>query len=286
MRSHFIHILKGSKKMKKSLFTLNILFCLLLMINPSITTAEENKNILSFEELSIKIMPEFAYHPNDEKKDHPPLLIGYQGTMLNNTDQPQKGQIEIPLPMEEKNFRIGYVADYSSDLSKVYEIEYIINEDKGTISWTTSEEIQPQEVYKFVVEYYTDNLAVNKDKKSLSYKFQSFADISLFNVSFIQPLMAENIVLDPAPEEKQTHADEEGIFSYNFQGLKAGDSKSFTLNYERSEGRPTVEFVKDKPVQKKEAKTGFNMLEIAAFSVIGLIMIGGMTVLVIRKRKQ
>lgn len=154
--------------MKKYLVILNILFCLLLMIYPSITTAEENKNILTFEELSIKVMPEFAYHPNDEKKEHPPLLIGYQGTMLNQTDQPQKGQIEIPLPMDEKNFRVGYVADYSSDLSKVYEIEYTIDEDKGTISWTTSEEIQPNEVYKFVVEYYTDKLTVDKEKSHLT----------------------------------------------------------------------------------------------------------------------
>ncbi|MDF2856712.1 MAG: hypothetical protein K0Q87_2563 [Neobacillus sp.] len=285
MRSHYIHILKGRIKMKKQFVTLNILFCLLLMINPAKIVAEENKNILTFEELSIKIMPEFAYHPKDEKKDHPPLLIGYQGTMLNNTDQPQQGQIEIPLPMDEKNFRIGYVADYSSDLSKVYEIEYIINEELGTISWTTSEEIQPKEVYKFVVEYYTDNLTVTNDKKSLDYQFQSFADISLFNVSFIQPLMAENIVLDPAPEKKETHADEEGIFSYNYQGLKAGDSKSFSLNYERSESKPTVEFVDDKPAQSKEVKKGFNKLEIAAFGVIGLIMIGGMTVLLRRNRK-
>ncbi len=188
--------------------------------------------------------------------------------------------------MDEKNFRIGYVADYSSDLSRVYEIEYIINEDKGTISWTTSEEIQPKEVYKFVVEYYTDNITVNKDKKSLAYQFQSFVDIKLFNVSFIQPLMAENIVLDPAPEKKQTHADEEGVFSYNFQGLKAGDTKSFTLNYERSESKPTVEFVNDEPIQKKVAEKDLNMLEIAAFSVIGLIAIGGMTFFVKRKRKQ
>ncbi|WP_342432685.1 hypothetical protein [Neobacillus sp. FSL H8-0543] len=271
--------------MKKYLVILNILFCLLLMIYPSITTAEENKNILTFEELSIKVMPEFAYHPNDEKKEHPPLLIGYQGTMLNQTDQPQKGQIEIPLPMDEKNFRVGYVADYSSDLSKVYEIEYTIDEDKGTISWTTSEEIQPNEVYKFVVEYYTDKLTVDKEKKSLDYQFKSFADISLFNVSFIQPLMAENIVLDPEPEKKQTHADEEGIFSYNFQGLKAGDSKSFSMKYERSETKPTVEFVDDEPVQNKETKNDLNMLEIAAFSVIGLIAIGGMIILVKRRKK-
>src|SRR3954451_5954647 len=138
--------------MKRLLFLSSVL----LLFNPSITNAEETQNILSMQELSIKVMPEFTYHPNDVNKEHPPLLIGYQGTMLNQSDQPQKGQIELPLPLGDKNFRIGYVADYSSDLSKVYEIEYIIDQENGTISWTTSEEIQPNDVYKFVVEFYTD----------------------------------------------------------------------------------------------------------------------------------
>jgi hypothetical protein len=144
--------------MKKFLFNINIFLCLLLLLHPSITAGEENQNILKMEELSIKVMPEFAYHPNDVTKEHPPLLIGYQGTMRNQSAQPQKGQIEIPLPMTDKNFRIGYVADYSSDLSKVYEIEYILDQEKETISWTTSEDIQPNDVYKFVIEFYTDTI--------------------------------------------------------------------------------------------------------------------------------
>ncbi|MDQ1001150.1 hypothetical protein QFZ28_001550 [Neobacillus niacini] len=144
--------------MKKLLLSINIMLCFLLLLNPAMIAGEENQNILTMEELSIKVMPEFSYHPNDFKKEKPPLLIGYQGTMRNLTEQPQKGKIELPLPMEETNFRIGYVADYSSDLSKVYEIEYIIDQKKGTISWTTSEEIQPNDVYKFVVEFYTDSI--------------------------------------------------------------------------------------------------------------------------------
>ena len=139
--------------MKKLLFNIHILLCFWLLFTPSHTLAEENQNILTMEEFSIKLMPEFAYHPNDEERVHPPLLIGYQGSMRNLSKLPQKGQIELPLPMEDKNFRIGYVADYSSDLSKVYEIEYIIDQEKGTISWITSEEIQPNDVYKFVVEF-------------------------------------------------------------------------------------------------------------------------------------
>jgi hypothetical protein len=274
--------------MKKLLFNINIFLYLLLLLNPSITAGEENQNILSMEELSIRVMPEFAYHPNDEKKDHPPLLIGYQGTMRNQSEQPQKGKIEIPLPIEDKNFRVGYVADYSSDLSKVYEIEYILDQEKGTISWTTSEEIQPNDVYKFVVEFYTDNIMVEKEEKSLSYQFKSFTDIGLFNVSFIEPLEAEKVVLDPAPEEKNTHGDEKGIHSYFFQGLKSGEEKSFTLTYERAETTPTVEMMEkqeQQPIDIEENKTSPAILSIAAVSGIGLIAAGAFAFFMKRKRE-
>jgi hypothetical protein len=274
--------------MKKLLININIIICLLLLLNPSITAGEENQNILRMEELSIRVMPEFAYHPNDEKKDHPPLLIGYQGTMRNQSEQPQKGQIEIPLPVEDKNFRIGYVADYSSDLSKVYEIEYILDQEKGTISWTTSEEIQPKDVYKFVVEFYTDTIMVEKEKKSLSYQFKSFTDIGLFNVSFIEPLEAEKVVLDPAPEEKNTHGDEKGVHSYFFQGLKSGEEKSYTLTYERADTKPTVEMMEkqeQQPIDIEENKKGPAILSITAVSGIGLIAAGAFVFFMKRKRE-
>jgi hypothetical protein len=272
--------------MKKQLFTIIIL--LSLLINPSFSSAEEGKNPLSMEELSIKIMPEFAYHPNDVKKELPPLLIGYQGTMLNHSDQPQKGQIEIPLPMNDKNFRIGYVADYSNDLSKVYEIEYIIDQEKGTITWTTSEEIQPNEVYKFVVEFYTDTINVEKEKKTVSYQFKSFTDIGLFNVSIVQPLKAKKVELTPAPEEKKTHADEEGVTSYNFQGIQAGDEKSFTLTYERSETRPSVELIdqKEQPIENVENKSGYSILSFGAVGGAGLLAAGTFTFFMKRKREK
>ncbi|MEH7492350.1 hypothetical protein [Neobacillus niacini] len=274
--------------MKKLLLSIHILLCFLLLLNPSVTAGEESRNILTMEELSIKVMPEFAYHPNNVNKEHPPLLIGYQGTMRNLSEQPQKGQIELPLPMEDKNFRIGYVADYSSDLSKVFEIEYIIDQEKGTISWTTSEDIQPNDVYKFVVEFYTDAIMADKEKKTLSYQFKSFADIGLLNISFIQPLRAKKVVLTPAPEEKKTHADEEGVYSYFFQGVKAGEENTFTLTYERNETKPSIELMDKQeqqpidPVQNKKNPATFSI----AVSGVGLLAAGAFTYLFKRKRRN
>jgi hypothetical protein len=275
--------------MKRLLLNINIILCFLLLVTPSMAAGEENQNILKMEELSIKVMPEFAYHPNDEQKEHPPLLIGYQGTMRNLSEQPQKGQIEIPLPMKEKNFRIGYVADYSSDLSKVYEIEYIIDQEKGTISWTTSEEIQANDVYKFVVEYYTDTIMVEKEKKTLSYQFKSFTDIGLFNISFIEPFQAKKVLLNPAPEKKKTHADEKGVYSYFYQGIKAGEEKSFKLTYERNQTKPTIEILETKeqpPVDTVENEEKPAILSIAAVSGAGVLVAGAFTYLAKRKRRK
>lgn len=267
--------------MKKYLFIVSIIWAFMY---PSVSFAESN--ILNMEELTIQVMPEFAYHPNDQQKDHPPLLIGYQGSMVNNSDQPQKGQIEIPLPMGEKNFRIGYVADYSSDLRKSYEIEYTIDRDKGTISWTTSEKIGPNERYKFVIEFYTDNLEVNKAKKTFAYQFKSFADIGLVNVTFTEPSKAKKFKLSPDPDENQNHGEAANTFSYLFQGLKAGEEKNFTLTYERSEEKLSTELLNDSAEVKGNENKKSTSIAIGAFSGISVLSVAALTILIRNRRKR
>jgi hypothetical protein len=273
--------MKGSQYMNKYIVIVSIIFACMF---PSMSFAE-SKSILIMEELSIQVMPEFAYHPNDNKKEHPPLLIGYQGSMVNNSDHPQKGKIEIPLPMEKENFRIGYVADYSSNFSKAYEIEYIIDPEKGTISWTTSEEIKPNERYKFVIEFYSDSIETNKEKKSLQYEFKSFADIELVSLTFTQPQKAKKVKITPAPEEKQNHGIEENTYSYLYHQVKAGDVKNFVLTYVRSESKPVTELMNNETMDVDVNEKKSNRFAIGAFSGIGVLSAGAITIL-LRKRKR
>ncbi|WP_066310962.1 hypothetical protein [Bacillus sp. FJAT-29814] len=269
--------------MKKILLIILVLFA---VVSPSICYAEgTHQPALSLEELTIQVMPEFAYHPNDQEKDHAPLLIGYHGSMINNSEQPQIGQIEIPLPMNDPGFRIGYIADYSADLKQVYEIEYAVDKDRGTISWTTSEEISPKERYKFVVEYYTDSLKVDGAKKSLAYQFKSFVDIGLVNVNFLQPNKAKDMKLSPKPEE-QSHGDGKDTYAYHFQDVKAGDQKSFKLTYQRSEKKTTIELLSiEKNVEEKSDKK-INYLAVGTFGGVSLVSVGALSLLIRRNRKQ
>jgi len=228
--------------MKKIIFSWIGAIILLLNV-PYYSYAETEAPLLKLEELNIQIMPEYAKHPKEKDTENLPLLIGYHGTLMNTTDKPQKGQIAIPLPMKESNFRIGFVAEYSRDLSELNEIEYEIDEQTSTILWETKEEIQPNEPYKFVIEYYTGQLKGDKDTKKLTYKFRSFSDIGLVSVVFLEPLKTESFKLTPNADSHQENGYGMNLFLYQFQGMKLDETKEFKLEYKRQEARTTMEIM-------------------------------------------
>jgi hypothetical protein len=265
-------------------------FILLFIIQlPDKGNAETKSNVLNMEELTIQVMPEYSYHPKDKKKN-PPLLVGYHGALKNNAQEAQKGQVVIPLPMDEKNFRIGFVADYSRDLTEMNEIEYELDKESGTISWETSEEIQPQEIYKFVIEYYTDSIKEKEDAKTLAYDFKNFTDIGLFNLIFVEPLNTESFKLEPASEQHQKNSYNMNMFLYQSQGMKPGEEKQITLEYQRADDRTTAEIMEDMAGDAKKAGTvKQNEEEMPVWlviTVVGSVTVAAAVLLIFIMRKR
>jgi hypothetical protein len=238
-------------KVMKLLSAIILLFIFQL---PDKCSAETKFNVLNMEELTIQVMPEYSYHPKDKKKN-PPLLVGYHGALKNNAEEAQKGQVVIPLPMDEKNFRIGFVADYSRDLTEMNEIQYELDKENGTISWETSEEIQPQEIYKFVIEYYTDSIKEKDGAKTLTYDFKNFTDTGLLNLIFVEPLNSESFKLEPASEQHQKNSYNMNMFLYQSQGMKPGEKKNISLEYKRADDRTTAEIMEAMAGDAKKAGT-------------------------------
>lgn len=265
--------------MKKMSFLWTLILCFSLA-TPMIAGAEESEKPLKMEELTVQVLPEYSYHPKAKETAQPPLLIGYHASLINNTENPLKGKIEIPLPTKEKNFKLGFVADYSADLREMNEIEYELDEQTGVISWETSREIEPQEVYKFVIEYYTNSIVVSKDKKTLEYSFTSFADIGLMNLIFVEPLKTDSFKLEPASESQQKNGYNLNMFLYQMNGMKAGEEKKVKLVYERNDDRTTAEIIEEmagKTGQEAAATTKKNEEKISTWMVASVV--GGTTVL-------
>lgn len=251
----------------------------LLMMLPQITLAEETQNPLKMEELTIQVLPEYSYHPKEEDKNIPPLLVGYHGSLLNTTKEPLKGKVEIPLPTKEKNFRLGFVADYSADLREMTEIEYELDEQNGIISWETSREIEPDEMYKFVIEYYTDSIQVSKENKTLEYSFTSFAEIGMMNLIFVEPLKTESFKLEPAAETHQKNSYNMNMFLFQETAMKAGVEKKIKLVYERQDDRTTSEIMEEMAGENgQQAATKKNEEEIPTWMIVSVV--GGVTIVV------
>lgn len=275
--------------MKKKSFIWTIIFSLLFTV-PGFVSAEDSKTPLQMEELTIQVLPEYSYHPDDKKKDHPSLLVGYHGALKNNTEKPQKGQIEIPLPVGEKNFKIGFVGDYSTDLTEMYDIEYELNKETGIISWETSEEIGPQEIYKFVIEYYTDGIKESKGKNTFQYSFKSFTDIGLMNLIFVEPLKTESFKLDPAAESHQKNSYSMNMFVYQTQGMKPGDEKNIKVEYERAEEMTTGEIMEEMAsahaVQPVATKNEEKMSLWKIISIVGGITLAAVIILIFLLKRR
>lgn len=231
--------------MRKTGMLVCILMSILLLLPTYPGANTQESSILKMEELSIQIMPEYSFHPEDKKKDRPSLLVGYQGALLNQSATPQKGQIEIPLPMKAKGFKIGYVADYNRDQTEMNEIEYEIDKDRQTISWMTSEEVQPGELYKFVIEFYTNQIKIDKYTKKLTYTFESFVDIGMVRILFLEPLKTDSFRLTPAADSHQENGYGMNMFIYQNQGMKINDKKEMTLEYKRDETKTTMDIMNE-----------------------------------------
>lgn len=238
--------------------------------------AEEQS--LKMEELTIQILPEYAYHPEDKEKEHLPVLIGYHGTLKNVTDKPQKRVIKIPLPEDSENLRIGYVAEYNRDHTERHEIDYEIDEEKSIISWETGEEVQPEELYKFVIEFYTNDLVVKDDKREMTYTFEKFTDSGMINIIFLEPLRSEKFKLTPAAESHQQNPYGMNMFYYQGSKLKLNEKKTIQLQYERDEEKMTVELFDEmyesvNGVQEQENKTMSPSIVIAVIASVSAVAI-------------
>lgn len=269
--------------MKKTGMLFSILMSILLLLPNYAGANTQDSPILTMEELAIQVMPEYSFHPKDKKKDKPSLLIGYHGTLMNQSGTPQKGKIEIPLPMKEKDFQIGYVAVFNRDQTEMKEIEYEVDKEKQTISWTTSEEIQPGELYKFVIEFYTKQIKAEKETKKLTYTFESFADIGMVRIMFLEPLKSDSFLLTPAAESHQENGYGMNMFMFQLQGMKVNEKKEMTVEYKRNETKTTMDIMNEMsnntPVKEEEknnepiSNTRIIWIVIAITSAIAILLL-------------
>lgn len=232
-----------------------------------------------YRELFVHVMPEFAI-PSDTTVDSPFVLIGYHGTLVNKSGEQYSGEIEIPVPVNFSNFKLGFFAEYTDQEEEKIELDYEIDKEKGIVTWQPSKPIEKDGSYQFVIEFYYTPIEVGENK-TFSYSFEPYTDTDKANIVIYKPFGAENFLIVPATEHATTNAFGVEMFGYQYNSLKKGDKKDFQVTYLKEDNETTMDKINNMQAPNDEIHSGFqndgNVQERVAQPLIsnnGAIIIG------------
>lgn len=249
---------------------------------------EKINDSLYMEELTIQVLPEFAYHPEDEDKEELSVLVSYNGTYKNETDEPVKGEIAIPLPVEDKGFQVGYVGDYNAELTQRNDLEYEVNKEEQTVTWKTSDEVQPGERYKFVIEYYTSDIEADGENKQLTYKFTKFEETGMLNLFIVEPLKTAGFEMSPTFESHQQNQFGMNMFYFPLKDLDIGNETEIEVSYKRNDPLVSTEILQQIHTELQGMQENETPSLSSTIAIIGGISVVAIAILIfiLMKRKN
>jgi hypothetical protein len=209
-----------------------------------------------YQDMQIQVMPEFDY-PADWPKDTPSLLVGQYGTFTNKSGQDYSGNIEIPIPVNDKNFEPNLVAEFPDVNKSEVQRPYEINKDKGTISWKPGKAIKNNETYRYVIEYYTNSINV-KDQKSFTYQFTNQAEVGTLDVVFYAPMNAKNIAMEPKAQSTSKSDYGEDLYYYEYKNVKAGNTLNYSFTYTKKGNESSLSVINKQQPPKDANHSGVN----------------------------
>ncbi|OIJ16243.1 hypothetical protein BKP35_04530 [Anaerobacillus arseniciselenatis] len=284
----------------KKLFRGFVLLVAVLVIQLTFLPANEayaNENPLTFSKLNVQIMPEFI---NPEEWDYtiPSLLVGYHGSIVNETEEPYDGEIIFKLPTNLPQFQIGYLAQ-EVDEQQHLPIDFTINEEEQYISLTPQEPIAPNATFDFIIEHFSASIEGGVER-DFTFKYVTDAGVTDFNVAIYAPFRAENFQVE---QEATLVSDSFGgeVYVYEMGEVNQGETIAFDVSYTKDSNVTTLEAFNDmqggmpdddihaglnEGGQAQGGNNSFISTEDAVLISLTIIIVGAFIFVIVRKKKN
>lgn len=235
-----------------------LVIVLLVLANIAIPNVNAEGNFptdqFPYKEMTLRVMPEFDY-PEKWPEDQPSLLVGYYGTFTNKTGKDFNGEIEIPAPVNDKNFEIYLVAEFPGDDQPEIQRPFKVNKEKGVVTWKPSKAIKKDKTYDYVVEFYSNPFEVT-DLKKFNFNYVSPTDTETLNIIMFEPLKSENFKIDPVSEN--ISEDENGIkqYFYQYTNVKKDTANNLSVSYTKKDNKSTLASLREQAPPNDEDHNG------------------------------
>ncbi|SEM89193.1 hypothetical protein SAMN05192533_106263 [Mesobacillus persicus] len=195
-----------------------------------------------YKELSIQVMPEFDY-PEGWPEDKPSLLNAFYGTITNNSGQDYSGELEFPVPLSDKDFQVYLVAEFPADNQSEVQRPYELNKAKNTLIWKPAEVIKQGSSYQFVIEYYSNPIAVTDTEKKFDFQFIPEASVEKLDIIFYNPMNSTEFTLDPKAQNVTGTDYGQELHLYQYTDVLKGEPVSYSTSYKKEGNESTLSII-------------------------------------------
>ncbi|MDQ0257798.1 hypothetical protein J2S74_005260 [Evansella vedderi] len=243
--------------MRKSLFryftvTLAVLIILAFQTWNVAAKTDRTEGELPYRELVIQLMPEYVT-PNGWKGEVPVLLYGQHGMFINESEEVFEGSFTIDVPVNDPTLYLALVGKFN-DQGQVDDLEYTVNEEAGTITWTPAGGVAPGEEYRYVVEYYYSPFDGDAARE-FSFHFQLDRETENMTVLIFEPFGAEDMSLSVDPD-RVTDMFGVPVHGYDFEGLTAGEEFNLQVSYIKDDNISTLEALESQQPPNDDVHAG------------------------------
>ncbi|MGM7683054.1 hypothetical protein ACSVDA_12965 [Cytobacillus sp. Hm23] len=277
---------------KEKCFPIFILVLMSILFPQSILASYDN---ISIEDITIIVMPEYTNHPH-ANNDEPTVLVGYHGTIVNQSPESISQGINLTLPVNKKNFFIGLAAHTLDETKEsLQEIEVQMKKNSNKVTIIPEEPIDPGQSYKFVIEYYYHDISLTGNKKNFTYEYVADNNMDALNIIFFEPLGASDFSIQPTINQHSQDTMGINMYLYEVIQLKAGEKKVFDVSYEKKDNETTTSKIDDiapnnntsVQIQTNSSNNGgLSTNTIIAIVVISLIFLFTIMLLIFQKKKH
>jgi hypothetical protein len=203
--------------MKRFLATL--LVCLVFLAWPA--QAQDTPTLSSLE---ISVWPEF---------DRPDMLVIYRGVFASDTPLPVSVEIRVPASVGQPS-AVAYVGEGDQRFNQQYTTRQ--EGDTLVIAFQLA-------VLGFQVEYYDTLPTDSEGRREYSLSYTADYPVESLTLGFQEPPTAQAYTLEPPADSVDVAADGLTYHSVEAGPVAQGETKSWTLSYEKADSSLTMDFL-------------------------------------------
>ncbi|CAK4847612.1 unnamed protein product [Aphanomyces euteiches] len=152
------------------------------------------------------------------------------GVIVNSGTTAYTGEITIQIPKAAAT-SVHLVGEFKDQQSEETPMKYELKADQGLITWKPNKAIEANQIYYFVVEYYSNPFTIQDKEHKFDYSLHSLYDIDDAQMYVYKPTDSISFQLSEPTQSTSPNELGQEVSRISVGALKSGSEHKLTVKY-------------------------------------------------------